>query len=42
MINMVYSNNDNCCGYIAFCYKKHIKVESNIKSKKPLALNTDE
>ena len=33
MINIVYSNNDNCCGYIALCYKKHIKVELNIKTK---------
>ena len=33
MINIVYSDNDNCCGYIALCYKKYIKAETNVKNK---------
>jgi len=33
MINMVYNSNDNCCGYIALCYKKTYRFESNVKNK---------
>ena len=33
MINIIRSRSDNCCGYIALCYKKTYKFESNVNRR---------